>query len=234
MIDTGILPSVRNPHRDAAALPETVAIHELHCHVEKQAKGVADAGTKSRSPRNVRFAVDQHGIIQTHIQTAELPLDYANDEMHWSSKEKEDFRRRAKKEATKYYSCRRIKRLEIAFSNGNCATSATPRQDMEHMLEWARGKGRGLEFHVSELFRDAQICVVLDSVLYYQQLMMNQDTTSNIEETFAMFCREKTSSAREFATRMAACDAMAAHSDSCQSRSVNTSKACRHSGVPLP
>jgi hypothetical protein len=190
MIDIGVLPSVLRNH-DYGASPETVAIHELHinCLVEaKQAQVVAAVvnrtNTNSRSrPRRVRFAVDQHGIIQADIQTAELPLDYDKNDMHWSVKEKEGFRHRAKREAARYSSSRRIKRLEVAFSN---CTNQTSDHGQNDMLEWARGKGRGLEFHVSELFRDEQICVVLEAVLYYQQLMRNEEDTSSIEETFAM------------------------------------------------
>jgi hypothetical protein len=217
MIDIGILPSVCNHHDcGSAASPDTVVANLHLCLVEKQK--VTEGRAKSRSPRKVRFAADPHGIIQTDIQTA---LDYDSHDMHWSNKEQERFRRRAKKDAVKCSESlsQQIQKLEVAFSNGaNNGSSVACRQDMNHMLEWARGKGRGLEFHASERFRDEQICVVLESVLYYQHLIL-EEANYNIEETFAMFCREKTSNAREFATKMALCDAIVAqeeaHSDSC-------------------
>jgi hypothetical protein len=238
MIDIGILPSVRNPRRDAAALPETVAIRELDCLVNKQANGVADAGTKSRSPRNVRFAMDQHGIIQTHIQTAELPLDYANDDMHWSSKEKA-LEQQGKGGLSPSNQERRAKIFLLSSNQetGSCLFQwqlcNVGHTSAGYGAHARMGSRQGARTRVSRFgtlsrrsdLRRAGFRLVLPAI---------DDESGYNEQYRGNFCpvlSEKTSSTREFAIRMAACDAMAAHSDSCQSRSVNTSKACRRSGV---
>jgi hypothetical protein len=179
----------------------------------EQTKAKSGAATleasKNRRPRSVRFAVDKHGKIATQVVNADVPLEDRLEHVYWSKDEKDAFRRRAHREAKLYKqsSTRQIKRLVNVYTNGAPASRVQDKEEMELMLKWASGNGRGLENRVSSVFKEEQGWTLLEIVLYYRHLLLSHKSASDITKDMAKFSREKTSKARAFATKMAQSDA---------------------------
>jgi hypothetical protein len=161
--------------------------------------------------RSVQFATDENGKILVNVVTFDRPDASCTSDLYWSRNEKHYFRSSGKRTASEQ-PAQLVDCLETAFSNCARKSQEPLRQDMQAMFKWANGTGRGLEHGASDLLGDEQFLAVQATVRIHRHLRLSMVQCSNqlVEEELAKFSRQRSGPAREFAYKMALCDALVA------------------------
>jgi hypothetical protein len=166
------------------------------------------ANAKTTSRRSVRFATDENGKISVSVVTFDRPEASCTSDLYWSRSEKRLFRSSGKRTASEQ-PAPLVDCLETTFSNCANKSSDPLRQDMQAMFQWANSAGRGLEHGVSDLLNNEQAWVVSSTVQYHQYRRLTAQCGAKLfDEELAKFSKQRTGPAREFAYKMALCDAL--------------------------
>jgi hypothetical protein len=172
----------------------------------------ASLKAKRTNRRSVRFATDANGEILVKVVTFDRPEACCASDLYWSRKEKSFFRSSGKRTASEQ-PAQLVDCLETAFSNCAQKSKEPLQQDMQAIFKWASGAGRGLEHGASDLLGDEQALLVQATVHYHQHLrstMAQRNSRVLVDAELAKFSKQRSGPAREFAYKMALCDALVA------------------------